>query len=418
MSDVSPEEARQISAQAGQVFQPRTPINRRDLFAGRWDQLTSIMDAVSQVGLHVVIYGERGVGKTSIANMIAPLLRAYDEGAGGDGSRLIVKVNAHADDAFSDLWSRAFDEVALRQESESFGFKPERESRVESLRQSLPREIAPNDVRRMLMNLAGSVFIFDEFDRLGPGATTPFTDLIKTLSDYAIDATVIIVGVAETVEELIRDHASIERAIIQVPMPRMTLAELRDILRNAEEFLSVEFEAGASDRIVRMCQGLPHYTHLVGLHAVRHACSRLSPLIAMQDANGGFVTAVQHAHQSIRTAYSSATHSSHPDALYRQVLLACAIAAYAADEDRQGFFQAASVTQPLSMILGKDVQVSTFNKHLAEFCDDANRGGILERRGQPRLYRYRFTNPLMPPYVIMSGISTGLVTDEQLARFA
>ncbi len=55
-----------ISGRAGRVFQPRIPINRPDFFAGRWDQLTTIVDAVSQAGLHAVIYGERGVGKTSL----------------------------------------------------------------------------------------------------------------------------------------------------------------------------------------------------------------------------------------------------------------------------------------------------------------------------------------------------------------
>ena len=48
-------EARDLSIKAGKVFQPRTPISTREFFAGRWEQITTLADAVSQTGLHVVI---------------------------------------------------------------------------------------------------------------------------------------------------------------------------------------------------------------------------------------------------------------------------------------------------------------------------------------------------------------------------
>jgi len=72
------EDALALSAQASKVFQPRTPITTKDLFAGRWTELTKISDAVHQPGLHVVVHGERGVGKTSLANVVRPTIRALD----------------------------------------------------------------------------------------------------------------------------------------------------------------------------------------------------------------------------------------------------------------------------------------------------------------------------------------------------
>src|ERR1017187_1498602 len=66
------EDGKALSAAAGKVLQPRTPITNRELFAGRWSQLTTVADAVAQPGLHVAIYGERGVGKTSLANVVKP----------------------------------------------------------------------------------------------------------------------------------------------------------------------------------------------------------------------------------------------------------------------------------------------------------------------------------------------------------
>lgn len=412
-----------VSGRAGQVFQPRTPISRRDALAGRWEQLKAINDAVSEVGLHVVIFGERGVGKSSVANIIRPLLHVFDEPnlqTGQEGKRLVVVVNANSDDTFSSLWLRAFDEVSFENDVPKFGLSSgDSDREVRSLQDQfgLPETINIDDVRRSLSRLPGSVFVFDEFDRVSGTVKKQFTDLIKTLSDRAVNTTVVIVGVSETVDDLVADHASISRAIVQIPMPRMTRKELGEILSKAESALGITFEKNAGEHIVAISQGLPHYVHLIGQNAVRCACDSLTTLVASDSVQRGCVRAVESAQQSVRTSYSNATHSAHSGALYIEILLACAIAAYQVG-DEQGYFQAVDVVDPLSILLGKEVNVSTFNKHLAEFTTEEKRGKILHRKGQPRSYRYRFSDPLMPPYVFLKGSSDGLITDQMRASLS
>ena len=48
-------------------FRPSSPVDKQDLFKGRLNQLSRVFSAVQELGQHAVIYGERGVGKTSIA---------------------------------------------------------------------------------------------------------------------------------------------------------------------------------------------------------------------------------------------------------------------------------------------------------------------------------------------------------------
>src|SRR5438046_1688802 len=110
---ISQEEAVDLSLRASKVFQPRAPITARELFAGRWVQITTIADAVGQPGLHIIIYGERGVGKTSLANIVRPLLLAFDEHEKKDApseARLVVKINANKDECFSSIWNKLFAE--------------------------------------------------------------------------------------------------------------------------------------------------------------------------------------------------------------------------------------------------------------------------------------------------------------------
>src|SRR5262249_21182706 len=56
------------------VFTPGTPVLRRDRFHGRVEQILEIINSVAQPGTHVVLYGERGVGKTSLANVLSDFL--------------------------------------------------------------------------------------------------------------------------------------------------------------------------------------------------------------------------------------------------------------------------------------------------------------------------------------------------------
>ena len=76
-------------------------------------------------------------------------------------------------------------------------------------------------------------------------------------------------------------------------------------------------------------------------------------------------------------------------------------------------FTPKDVVQPLSGILGRKVDIANFQNHLGAFSSD-ERGGILERFGKERAYKYRFSDPKMQPYVLMQGISAGALGNDAL----
>src|SRR5258708_323800 len=53
------------------TFTPTRPKQNIELFYGRFEQLRCIIGAIEQQRAHVMIYGERGSGKTSLANVLA-----------------------------------------------------------------------------------------------------------------------------------------------------------------------------------------------------------------------------------------------------------------------------------------------------------------------------------------------------------
>ena len=410
----SEEDVQRSFFQAGKVFLPNTAVSTHELFSGRKRQITLLLDTINQTGLHAVIFGERGVGKTSLANIVKPFLAFLEKDLCEANKRVVVKINSHAADTFSEAWRRALGELHVQEPQ--MGFKPNGNSHTSLAHAHFTdTEISIDDVRRLLPILGDSVFVFDEFDRMPHDEAKAFTDLIKTLSDYAISTTIVLVGVAATVDALVADHQSVPRAITEISMPRMHPEELRAILAKGENGLGMKFESDAADFIVKMSQGLPHYTHLIGQRAVRSACGRKSRLIALDDVSESFREAATRAQQSIVNQFTLATRSAHKDALYGSVLLACAITA-SRSIDSLGFFQPASVVEPLKGVLpNREIQIATFSNHLGDFCEE-KRGSVLERTGQQRNYRYRFRNPLMPPFVIMNGLSNDLISVETVTR--
>ena len=57
-----------------EIFTPHTPIKSVNLFFGREEQVKSIIQALLTPGQHVVLYGDRGVGKSSLANIVTKTL--------------------------------------------------------------------------------------------------------------------------------------------------------------------------------------------------------------------------------------------------------------------------------------------------------------------------------------------------------
>ena len=392
---------------AGQVFTPGSPVSERDLFAGRQDQINRIMEAVSQRGFHAVLFGDRGVGKTSLANVLSAFLQEV-------GAKvLFARANCDATDDFSSLWRKVLQEITVLEIREGIGFDAKKKQLHRKLVEALPEVLRPDDIRRTLTFAGQSITLviaIDEFDRLTDRVVAALVaDTVKALSDSASPATVILIGVADSVDQLIEGHRSIERSLVQVPMPRMSSQETEQIVHKGVERLKMKITKEAVAEIVRLSQGLPYVTHMLSLYTARAALDSEALTISSSAVDAGIKASLEQWQESIKTAYYDATRSHQPDHLYKEVLLSCALA----EVDDKSFFTAASVRGPLRIIAERpEFDIPNFARHLKEMSEQ-RRGKILVREGETRRLRYRFVNPLMRPYVIMRGVADGLLTQDK-----
>jgi AAA ATPase domain len=380
-----------------EAFRPAAPIDRRALFSGRADEIAELYSVIAQPGQHAVIYGERGVGKTSLASVVTEMLR-------GSGL-LVARATCDSSDDFSSVWRKGLSELSISRTTHAVGFgSAESETSTSAAGLLGPDPVTPHAVQRALGTIGqqqGVAVIFDEFDRLGGAAGKDralFADTIKTLSDRVAPATVVLVGVADDVSELIREHRSIERALVQIRMPRMSREELAEIATRGVKSARMTIAKTPVSRITVLSQGLPHYTHLLAQLAAQSALAERRTDISVRDVEAAVARAIDRAQQSVTDAYYRATAGDGDGR--RRVLLACALA----EEDDFGFFSEEDLGEPLDKIGAGPGE--SLEQDLQEL---ARTEAVLQRRKDAGAARYRFVNPLLQPYVVMRGLSDGLV---------
>lgn len=377
------------------------PVQEEDLFAGRRAEVRRILEAVFERSRHVVLYGERGVGKTSIANVF---WRQYNKSL---QTVIAARVQADPSDTFASLWAKVFDEfVAVAKSLGRYDMAP--------LNDSL-EIISPDTVRREFQKCQANalpIVIIDEYDKLSNIEARLLTaNVIKYLYDYSVNVTVILVGVAEDVSSLIADHESIDRALTQIKLIRMSDGELNEVINTRLSKTPMKLSGDARWTIVTLSRGLPYFTQMLGKHAATHAARSKKLNISVSDVERSMELFIKDSEQKLQSAYILATDSNQKESLFREVLLACALA----KTGDEGFFTPSDVIDPLAAILGKKVTHAHFRRHLSEFISE-NRGSILSRKGSPRQLRYRFNDPMMQPYVIIRGINDGTIDQNSRKR--
>jgi len=368
----------------GRAFTPSGPIDSLALFSGRGAQIQEVATAVVQRGRHVGLYGQRGVGKTSLASVLAELFDADDlpETRG-------VLATCHTESSYESIWRDIYRELGI----------------------SSRDPVAPENVRYEIARLAPpAIIVIDELDRLADDLSlTLLADTIKSFSDHLVRSTIVLVGVARSLSDLVGEHESIVRNLAQIEMPRMSQRELTEILQDGCQRCRLSIRPDAAEYIVSLSEGLPHYTHLLALHAGTRVVENDGSDIERSDVEAAIPLAVSK--HTLRDTFVRAVRSTRIGSLYPQVLLACALA----PKNPLGFFTAGAIRDPLQVIAGRPLDIPAFARHLARFLE-LERGCVLLREGEPRNYFYRFADPILQQFVVLSGLSDGLITDQQLAR--
>jgi len=245
-----------------EAFSPSNPIQDTRLLAGRTAVLTSLIRGIQDMRLHVVIYGERGVGKTSLLHVLKGLAKQ---------ARYYVAYHSCSDgETFSDVFRAVSSEVPLLYH-DRFGPFAEESERGGTLADQLPSgNFSVSQFSDALSHLSNTrlLIMLDEFDRSTPGAfRRNIAELIKNLSDRSVRVQLVIAGVAGNLSELIEHIPSIRRNVLSYRVPEMTEAEIGQMITIGERVSGLQFDKEASNRIATLANGSPYLASLISQYA-------------------------------------------------------------------------------------------------------------------------------------------------------
>lgn len=281
-----------------QAFTPTQPKPGRRQVIGRQPELRRILQALQEDRAHVVLYSERGRGKTSLSNMVVEALR-----------RTNTIVARHTCEAGSD-----FDSIVrglMRDLPSSLLAAPDRAGAGEGCEGALPdRALRPMDAVSLPSRLvcASLVCVIDEFDRVEDAVTrTRLADAIKQLSDKDIDLHFMIVGVSANLDEILGQHPSIQRSVLGVHLPLFTDRDVAQLITKGAQDTGFTFLPTAIARITVLARGMPYMAQLLGLRLAQAAAARGDTAVSEDDFDSAVAQLIWDANPRVVGLYASLT---------------------------------------------------------------------------------------------------------------
>ena len=288
-------------AAPNEIFTPTRPRAGRRALVGRAEELARIMQALNEEAAHVVLYAERGRGKTSLANLAVERLR-----------RSGFMVGRHACDAASDFDSiirglmRSLPHALLAQDQ--FANAADTEGCEAILPAARPAASRYRRHSRLRLACPKLVFVVDEFDRVHDRATrTRLADTIKLLSDRGEKLLFMIVGVSATLEQIIGQHPSIERNIAALHLPLLTDIEINEMLQRGGDAAGIRFTGAACTTVAAIARGMPYMAQLMGLRIAQIFVAHGKPATTDADVREALARMISDAPAEVTSRYAVLT---------------------------------------------------------------------------------------------------------------
>jgi len=253
------------------LLTPTTPIRSAEFLRGRERILEEIRRSFIQPGRHVFIHGDRGVGKTSLAQTAAIEHQSASADpimVGCDNASTFYSIARNIG-----LKLRATDPTITKSTTGSkIGFKwkivsAEAQKTIE--RGNIPEFKTIDDVVGAFGYLAAQhstapVVVIDEFERIKAAEERMlFADFIKQVGDQSLPLKLIFCGIGSSLSDLLDAHHSCYRYLTAISLDRLGYQPRLEIIQHATSAFGLKAEDTSVYRIAMISDGFPHYVHLI-----------------------------------------------------------------------------------------------------------------------------------------------------------
>lgn len=411
MNDLHGLEEGEFGKRIHAVLFPSSPIQSHEFLFGRDGQLDRIRRALMAPGRQVFIYGERGVGKSSLAGAAAAEVQSSDAAP--------LHASCGSSSTFTGVvWSliRATQTEPSRVttvrnkrglEGKGLTLSQHTETSIEPTTEPLDIEDA---ARRLDAAFAAysqrTVAVIDEFD-LMPDVSerNKFAELIKALGDRKSSVKLIFTGVASTLDELLESHASAHRQLDTILLERLDYQPRLDIIKKALDAFDLDADPSVIYRIASVSNGFPYYVHLLTEHLLWAWYGDVdSQQIVMTHLHDAFAKATDAVHADLRRPYDKATRGREQAA----IILWATADAFDLERTTEAIW--ASYSQICDTLQVEALDKKKFQTQLRSLKAESH-GSILDSVPNRRLYLFR--EAMVRGYVRMAAACKNIELDDQ-----
>jgi len=254
-----------------EVLNPSVPVDSIELLFGREKELEDIEYSLHARGRHCFIYGDRGIGKSSLAHTVATQLQSSE--------KRHLRAECHPNSTFvsviNSLVSYANKQSPLhkiekhsKSSAKLSGFSYEQGEKT-LIAHSLSSTATVDEALDLFRDIAttyseNTIAVVDEFDAItDQKELSKFGEFLKYLGDLDIDVTLIFTGIGKSLEDLLGGHLSSARQLHQVNLEPLNWTGRYDIIDKAFSTFGVSIADDFRFKIAGLSDGFPHYVHLL-----------------------------------------------------------------------------------------------------------------------------------------------------------
>lgn len=364
----------------------------------------SLRDALREEGGQVLLYGDTGVGKSS-------LLRYAGEDEGMDFVSVDCLSSKTYEELLEDAVRKLIDVKEIKRTKSAKGSAEiEAEagvSKIVSLKGKLKGERGKDRefevVEEPLVDVVigameASVvrlLVLDNFQNIFDSESRKLVaQTMEFLSDRAGetgDIKVAVIGIADDATDLLGGSGSFRRRTSEIGVPRMPDDEIGEILRNGFRLLELTPDEETLRQLVFYADGFPFFAHLLGLHVARAARRTGNQMVTADLVEPALSRAAAAVQQSFEDRIRRAFEAGGDVQPRRRILKILA-------DSPLREWKSADVISEYERIFETRSDYAFLHVALAQLMGE-NFGAVLKRTGPRNRYIYKFVDPHMRPFL-------------------
>ena len=322
----------EFAIKLNEVLSASVPIRSVEHLIGRSEELETIDRALYQSGRHIFIYGDRGVGKSSLGATAAYQYQSSDSEP--------IFVSGSVDGTFKSIIANIANQAISRSRIEKTNVTRNKNFEWQGIGFSQGTEVSTIDIVSQISTIGDAVellkqvavvhsskpiVVIDEFDAIADlTERNKFAGLLKQLGDQSVNLKFIFTGVGKSLDDLLGAHQSAFRQLETVQLFRLGWDARREIVDIACASMDVEVDINVNYRIAIVSDGFPYYVHLIAEKMLWEAFSdeRIIEKIGFDHYHLGLRAAISSVTAELKKPYQKAV--IHRDEIYQTIVWATA----------------------------------------------------------------------------------------------